>query len=42
MGNVGYMTKLDLNIGLTKKLKILAAESDERQNDLLEEAIENL
>jgi len=31
-----------LNSGLIKKLKILSAEMDKRQNDLLEEAIEDL
>ena len=31
-----------LNIDLIKKLKILSAETDKRQNDLLEEAITDL
>ena len=31
-----------LQIDLIKKLKILSAETDKRQNDLLEEAIEDL
>jgi len=31
-----------LNIVLIKKLKILSAETDKRQNNLLEEAIEDL
>ena len=31
-----------LKIDLIKKLKILSAETDKRQNDLLEEAIEDL
>jgi len=31
-----------LKIDLIKKLKILSAEKDKRQNDLLEEAIEDL
>ena len=31
-----------LNIDLIKKLKILSAETDKRQNDLLEEAIQDL
>ena len=31
-----------LKIDLIKRLKILAAETDKRQNDLLEEAIEDL
>lgn len=31
-----------LNIDLIKKLKHLSAETDKRQNDLLEEAIEDL
>ncbi|MFZ2396322.1 MAG: ribbon-helix-helix domain-containing protein [Smithella sp.] len=31
-----------LRIDLIKKLKILSAEKDKRQNDLLEEAIEDL
>ena len=35
-----YNTSLKAN--LIKKLKILAAETDKRQNDLLEEAIEDL
>jgi predicted transcriptional regulator len=35
-----YNTTLDADI--IKKLKILAAETDKRQNDLLEEAIEDL
>lgn len=35
-----YNTTLDAEI--IKKLKILSAETDKRQNDLLEEAIEDL
>lgn len=35
-----YNTTLDADI--IKKLKILSAETDKRQNDLLEEAIEDL
>jgi hypothetical protein len=35
-----YNTKLDVN--LIKKLKFLSVEKDTRQNDLLEEAIEDL
>lgn len=31
-----------LKIDLIKKLKILAAETDKRQNDLLEEALQDL
>jgi predicted DNA-binding protein len=31
-----------LNVDLIKRLKILSAETDKRQNDLLEEAIEDL
>jgi len=31
-----------LQIDLIKKLKILSAETDKRQNDLLEEAIQDL
>lgn len=31
-----------LKVDLIKKLKILAAETDKRQNDLLQEAIEDL
>ena len=31
-----------LKIDLIKKLKILSAETDKRQNDLMEEAIEDL
>ena len=31
-----------LNIELIRKLKILSAESDKRQNDLLEEALRDL
>ncbi|HOO52355.1 MAG TPA: ribbon-helix-helix domain-containing protein [Smithella sp.] len=35
-----YNTTLDADI--IKKLKILSAETDKRQNDLLEEAIQDL
>ena len=35
-----YNTKLDVN--LIKKLKFLSVEKDTRQNDLLEEAIQDL
>ncbi|MCX6224494.1 MAG: ribbon-helix-helix domain-containing protein [Bacteroidia bacterium] len=35
-----YNTKLD--VGLIKKLKFLSVETDTRQNDLIEEAIQDL
>ena len=40
--NERKMYNTTLNIDLLRKLKILAAQTDRRQNDLLEEAIADL
>ena len=40
--NERKMYNTTLNIDLLRKLKVLAAQTDRRQNDLLEEAIKNL
>ena len=36
------MYNTTLNVDLTRELKILAAQTDKRQNDLIEEAVRDL